>query len=180
VSIALNPATSTRFGVKVRLPNRDVSDLYTASPNADGVTSISVNGSVVTPPVENGYATIARTWKTGDTIDLTLPMKVQRIKGSDKIEATAGRIALRYGPLIYTVEKVDQDITQVLRSTSTLTPQWRADLLGGVMVLEGTWADGSTLTAIPCYARANREPSGPDRRRGSRGSPSAIVWLRDQ
>jgi uncharacterized protein len=180
VSITINPATPTRFGIRIRVPDHDVSALYTGTPNSDGITAISVNGSPVTPSVEKGYATIARTWKAGDKIDLILPMKVQRIKGSDKIEATAGRVALRYGPLIYNIEKVDQDIAQVLSPTSALTPQWRADLLGGMMVLKGTWADGSDLTAIPHYARANREPSDPARRRGSRGSTTSIVWIRDQ
>jgi len=37
-----------------------------------------------------------------------------------------------------------------------LTAAWRGDLLGGVMVINGQWADGSPLIAIPNYARNNR------------------------
>ncbi|HTJ29823.1 MAG TPA: hypothetical protein VL346_04960, partial [Acidobacteriaceae bacterium] len=37
-----------------------------------------------------------------------------------------------------------------------LRTEWRPDLLGGVMVIEGEWADGAKLTAIPNYARMNR------------------------
>ena len=88
------------------------------------------NGAKITPKVEKGYAVITRTWKKGDKIDLELPMKVQRIKASDKIAATRGQVALRYGPLMYTAENVDQDITGKLAADSTLTPEWRADLLG--------------------------------------------------
>jgi uncharacterized protein len=180
VTITVNPATPKRFGIRVRVPDRDVSELYTATPNSDGITSISVNGSTRTPAIEKGYAVITRTWKAGDEIELLLPMRVQRIKGSDKIEATAGRVALRYGPLIYNVEQVDQDITQVLGPDAVLTPQWKADLLGGVMVLEGTWADGSPLMAIPNYARVNRDPSSPDRRGRGPRSARSIVWLKDR
>jgi hypothetical protein len=36
------------------------------------------------------------------------------VTGSDKIDATRNKIALRYGPLIYNIEKVDQDIAKAL------------------------------------------------------------------
>jgi len=178
VAITVNPATSKRFNIKIRVPDRDVSELYTAAPNSDGIAAIAVNGAKVTPAIEKGYATVTRQWQAGDEIDLVLPMKVQRIKGSGKIEATAGRVALRYGPLVYNVEQVDQDITQVLDPDAILTPQWKADLLGGVTILEGQWADGSPLVAIPNYARANRET----RDSGGRGPRAArsIVWIKDR
>lgn len=180
VTITVNPATQKNFSIKVRMPNRSVSDLYTATPESNGITSISVNGSTLTPRVEKGYAVISRSWKAGDRIDLVLPMKVQRIKGSDKIEATAGRVALRYGPLIYNVEQVDQDISKVLSSQSVLTAEWRQDLLDGVMILKGAWADGSELTAIPNYARANRDTGRADPGARGRRSASSIVWIKDQ
>jgi len=37
------------------------------------------------------------------------------------------------------------------------------DLLGGVMVIKGKFADGSPMIAIPNYARMNREPAPPPR-----------------
>jgi DUF1680 family protein len=94
-------------------------------------------------------------------------MKVQRVKGSSRIAATAGRVALRYGPLIYNIESVDQDINSVLGPTSDLSTQWKGDLLGGVLMIKGAFADGKPLTAIPNYARLNR---------GGR----SIVWIKDQ
>ncbi len=179
VSITVNPQVEKSFSINIRVPNRSVSELYTGTPGSDGITSISVNGSAITPPVDKGYAVINRQWKTGDKIDLTLPMKVQRIKASDKIEATKGRVALRYGPLIYNVERVDQDLDNVLSPESALTAEWKGDLLGGVMVIKGTWADGSELMAIPNYARSNRDPSDQSDRRG-RGTISSSVWLKDR
>jgi DUF1680 family protein len=110
-------------------------------------------------------------------------MKVQKVKASDKIAATVGRVALRYGPLIYSAESVDQDLDNVLRPESALTTEWKSDFLGGVMVVKGTWADGSALTAIPNYARSNRgpgEPTDTGRRPRGRGTLSSSVWLRDQ
>ena len=176
VCITVNPALKRNFSVKVRVPNRSVSDLYTGSPESDGITSISVNASAITPRIEKGYAVITRRWKAGDKIDLVLPMKVQRIKASDKIAATAGQVALRYGPLIYSAESIDQDLDNVLSPAAALTAEWKGDLLGGVMVIKGLWTDGSALTAIPNYARNNR--AVPDA--GGAGGVSSSVWLRDE
>jgi uncharacterized protein len=188
VAIVVNPAEETPFRIHVRAPNRGVSDLYNAQPASDGIRSILVNGSVIEPDVVNGYAVIHRTWKAGDKIELTLPMQIQRIQGSEKIAATAGQVALRYGPLVYCVEAADQPLDKTLAPHAPLTARWRGDLLGGVTVLTGAWSDGTALTAIPYYARDNRIGmlSQPDdgeeasrRRRTSRGIHST-VWVRQQ
>jgi DUF1680 family protein len=183
VSITVNPKVEKNFSVKVRVPNREVSELYTSTPKSNGITSISVNSSAINPHIEKGYAVITRTWKAGDKIDLKLPMKVQRVKASDKVAATAGRVALRYGPLIYSAERVDQDLNNVLNPESALSTKWKGDFLGGVLVIKGTWADGSALTAIPNYARSNRglvASTGAGRRPRGRGTLSSSVWLKDQ
>ena len=179
VSITVNPETTKRFSIKIRIPNREVSDLYSASPNVNGLTSISVNGSSVKPTIEKGYAVITCHWKAGDKIDLDLPMKVQRVKGDGKVAATTGQVALRYGPLIYCAESVDQELDSILKSNTTLTTEWRDDFLGGVMVIKGTWANDSMLTAIPYYARSNRFTEDDARSRG-RGALLSSVWLKDR
>ncbi len=188
VSITVNPATAREFSIRVRVPNRGVSELYSPAPDSDGIASISVNGTRITPAIEKGYAVIRRTWKAGDKIALTLPMKVQQVKASDKIEATRGRVALRYGPLIYCAESVDQDLNKVLEPASPLSTEWKGNLLHGVTVIHGTWADGSPMTAIPYYARDNRgtgtaqsDEEGDAARRGRRRRPlSSSVWLKDR
>ena len=181
VEIVVNPAVQKNFSVNIRMPNRSVSDLYTGSPEFNGIDSITVNGSAITPIVNNGYAVINRKWKAGDKINLMLPMKIQRVKASDKIAVTKGRVALRYGPLIYSAERVDQDLDNVLNSESALTAERRSNFLGGVMVIKGTWANGSNLMAIPNYARHNRDTlDETDRRSRGRRAPVSSVWLRDQ
>lgn len=200
VAITVNPRAEKKFSVNIRVPNRDVSELYTAKPEADGITSISVNGSAMKPKIEKGYAVIERTWKAGDKIELVLPMKPQRVKADEKIEADRGRVALRYGPLVYNVERVDNnDVSnKVLKPDSALTTEWKSDLLQGVMVIKGSWADGTPMTAIPNYARNNRDDAasrgsgqfggpgatgsgdeGGSSRRRSR-STGSIVWIKDQ
>jgi DUF1680 family protein len=181
VTITINPAVQRNFSVNIRVPNRSVSELYDGLSESNGIISISVNGSAITPIINKGYAVITRKWRAGDKIDLVLPMKIQRIKAIDKIAATKDRVALRYGPLIYSAEINDQDLNNVLSSDSALTAEWRGNFLGGVMVIKGTWADGSKLTAIPYYARHNRDTQDEsDHRSHGRRAPVSSVWLRDQ
>jgi DUF1680 family protein len=161
IAITVNPKRAKNFAVRLRVPNRTTSKLYTPAPQVNGIVSLSVNGKAVKPVIEKGYAVITRDWKAGDKIEMELPLKVQRITPSDKIAATKGKVALRYGPLIYNIEKADQDITKSLTPGSALTAKWRGDLLGGLTVIEGEFADGSKLTAIPNYARTNRDAELP-------------------
>ncbi len=172
ISITVNPEESKEFTVYVRVPDRHTSDLYTAVPEVSGYKSLSVNGTPYQADVVNGYAEITRKWEAGDKIDMVLPMEVQRITSDDKVEANRGEVALRYGPLIYSVEKTDQDISGAI-GNDPLVPEWRGDLLDGVMVIKGKWADGSPLLAIPYWARNNRDNYDQDDR-----SDKSIVWIK--
>ena len=189
VSITVNPKAPKNFSVRIRVPDRGVSSLYQSTPDANGMTSLAVNGSVVKPAIDKGYAVITREWKAGDRIDLVLPMKVQRVRASEKIAADRHKVALRYGPLMYNIEKVDQDIGKALSRKTPLTTEWRKDLLGGVMVIQGAFSDGSAMVAIPNFARTNRDPEAPPQpdfpppgapgaRPASRPATS-IVWIQE-
>jgi DUF1680 family protein len=150
-----------------------------------------VNGSRVKPSIEKGYAVITRNWKPGDKVELELPMDVQRVRATDKIQYDRGKVALRYGPLLYNIEKVDQDITKPLSSSAPLTPEWKRDLLGGVVAVKGSFADGSPMMAIPNYARKNRDPEEPPPQRQApeavnaavrrpRPPATSVVWINEQ
>lgn len=179
VSITVSPEASKTFTVYVRVPNRTTSALYTPVPAVSGLVSLSVNGQPVKPVIEHGYAVIRRVWEKGDRIGLELPMAVQRVTADSRIEADSGRVALRYGPLVYNVETADhQDVTKSIGS-GPLKLEWKGDLLHGVMTITGTWADGSPLVAIPDYARLNRVPvtALPDETDRTR-QPVSIVWIK--
>jgi DUF1680 family protein len=161
IAITVNPKASKSFAVRLRVPNRTTSKLYKPTPEVNGMVSLAVNGTRVKPVMDKGYAVITRTWKAGDRIELELPLKVQRVTATDQIASTRGKVALRYGPLIYNVEAVDQDITKAVAGNGALTAEWRGDLLGGVTTIKGEFADGSKLLAIPNYARVNRNQGPP-------------------
>ena len=152
----MNPEQSKTFSVYVRIPNRNTSKLYTESPLVSGVKRFAVNGREQKPNLQKGYAVVTREWKAGDIIELELPMEPQRVVADPRIKADTGAVALKYGPLVYNVEKPDnQNIHQKL-GDGPLQMKWQPDLLGGTMVIAGKWADGSAMVAIPNYARMNR------------------------
>jgi DUF1680 family protein len=167
VALTVNPAAEKKFALKIRVPNRQTSTLYTNTPQVEGILSLAVNGKSVKPKIERGYAILDRTWKAGDKVEWEVPLQVQRIKAHDKIAATRGRVALRYGPLIYNIESVDQNVDAIFNPAAPLSTEWKPDLLGGVMVIKGEFSDGKPLLAIPNYARLNR---------GGR----SVVWMKDR
>ena len=197
VKLTVNPKVPKTFALRIRVPKRDVSTLYRATPNGDGIGRIAVNGATVKAPEARGYAEISRLWKAGDTIEFTLPMPVQRVYGSDKVISGDSRpspvkdkVALRIGPLVYNIEKLDQDINSVLPASAPLVSEWRADLLGGVNVIKGTFAGGTPMTAIPNPMRYNRHPPAPQPSPGpppapgtprpEQPLPESIVWIREK
>jgi len=167
VSITVNPKTPKKFTVFERVPDRATSGLYTPAPAVSGLKSLTVNGQAIPPKIENGYAVITREWRAGDQIDLVLPMEIQVVKADAHIAADRGRVALRYGPLIYNVEAVDQPNLNLTPDLKSLKTEWRGALLGGTLVITGQWSDGSPLLAIPNYARENR------------GATESVVWLKE-
>lgn len=173
VSITVNPKMSKEFTLYVRVPDRSTSTLYTCLPLVSGLQSLAVNGKPVRIKARNGYVEIRRTWVAGDKVDFMIPMQVQTIIADDHIIADRGKVALRFGPLIYNVEEADnQDITKSL-GPGPLSPAWRSDLLGGIMTIKGTWADGTPMVAIPNYARNNRKAT-PD----AKVTGGSAVWIR--
>jgi DUF1680 family protein len=181
IGITVNPEQSKEFTLYVRIPNRATSDLYKTTPSVKGLKSLTVNGVTVKPEIVNGYAVIKRTWKQGDKVDLVIPMEVQTITADERIAADRGKVALRYGPMIYNVEKADQPDIDKSIGTGLFRPEWKKDMLGGIITINGTWADGTPLIAIPNYARNNRNSvhstskPEPDNKDGG-----SIIWIKKQ
>ena len=186
----MNPKTAKNFSVRIRVPDRGVSSLYTPTPDANGITSIAVNGQAVKPAIEKGYAVITRALEgRRQGRRRAADEGAARPRRARRSQDTRNKVALRYGPLIYNIEQVDQDIDKPLSPNSPLTAEWQGDLLGGVMVIKGKFADGSPMMAIPNYARTNRDkelplegalPIGADGAvRPAQRPPTSIVWMRE-
>jgi len=176
VAITVNPKEEKDFSLYIRIPDRKTSELYEPTPAVKGLVSLTVNGQKIEPAINKGYAEIKRRWKAGDKVELVMPMEVQRITADPKIAATTGQVALRYGPLIYNFEEVDNGarINESSLGNNPLRAEWTPDFYHGMVLIKGTWADGAPMIAIPNYARMNRnEPRDPQIR-----TSRSNVWVK--
>ena len=171
IRVAIDPDEPGEFTVKLRVPEwaREAS----AKVNGAG---IDVAGNI-----RKGYLEIRRTWSPGDTVDLDLPMPVERIYAHPNVRMDAGRVALKRGPLVYCVEQVDNQKVPVPRirlpRSAQLESRQRTDLFGGIVTVvaeaEAASANGwdnrlyrdeppaedpATWVAVPYYLWNNREP----------------------
>ena len=129
VEITLAPDQPADFELRLRIPAWCTS----ASARVNGKAIDNLN-------VEAGYANIRRQWKAGDTIELDLPMPIQRIQAHPKVAADRWRVALQRGPIVYCLEAVDNDgdvFNLALPRDAQLEAEFKPDLLGGVVVLKG-------------------------------------------
>jgi len=86
---------------------------------------------------------------------LKFPWKYKKITADENIKADIGKVALRYGPLIYSVETADQPDINVSLGSSPLSLEWRDNLLEGVMIIKGNWADGFTASGNTIFLWRN-------------------------
>ena len=176
-TITVEPQEQASFVVYVRIPgwarNEPVpSDLYRFQTAVAAAPSLKVNGESVALNVRKGFATIERTWRAGDTIELDLPMPIRRIIAHPQVKADQDKVALQRGPIVYCLEwadNADGALNRVIPDDARLTAEHRPDLLNGVTVITGraqvakrtvggavVSAAAKPFTAIPYCAWAHR------------------------
>ena len=175
VEIAITPAQAADFTLYVRIPG------WTDR------AEVTVNGKGVSGVVPGKYLPIQRRWSAGDVVQLKLNLVPQVIEANPRVADDSGRVAVQRGPLIYCLEEIDQPgglslndvaINTQRPASEAFQPEFRGDLLGGMVVLHhhgAVYERGSAervlysryvkdsrtkevpLTFIPYYAWANRQ-----------------------
>jgi uncharacterized protein len=129
----------------------------------------------------NGYMRLAREWRSGDTVTLTLAMPIEQIESHPAILDNIGCVALQRGPVVYCLEQYDHTVPLhqiLLPREAQFSARFEPDLLHGVTVLNATGLAAQErepsqllyrqdpsltyqpcqITAIPYYAWDNRQP----------------------
>ena len=175
VAIAIDPETPSAFDVKLRIPGWCEA------------WSLKVNGATVTAAVLNGYATLNRTWRRGDKLELKLEMPAERLYAHPAVITDAGRVALKRGPLVYCIEETDNPggIVQRLKigRDAQLEAKPRPDLFSGIVTLSasGTAISDDSWTSLYRTSRSREEPAVltavPYYLWANRGKGSMVVWV---
>jgi DUF1680 family protein len=95
VAIAIDPEKPFAFALRIRCPSW--------SPDA----RVTLNDEPLRVANDNGFFTIARTWRPGDVFRLTFPENARRTYADPRVKAAAGRTALMLGPVVFCLEGVD-------------------------------------------------------------------------
>jgi hypothetical protein len=189
VKITVAPDKKSKFTIAVRVPgwarNEAVpGGLYQFLNSATNEpVTLKVNGKSVPIKLDRGYVSLNRRWKSGDVIELNLPMPVQRVVANDQVAADRGCVALQRGPIVYCAEWPDNPSAKVrnlsLPDDQAFSAAFEPSLLNGVETISGKAvataknADGTVtkteqpFKAIPYYAWANR------------GKGEMSVWFKD-
>ena len=146
VKIAVTPVKEGRFAIKLRIPGwaneQPVpTDLYKFNQKSAAKYEVWVNGKKMQAELQNGYATLNKTWKSGDVIELKLPMPVRRIQANSQVKDDEGKLAFERGPVVYCLEGWDQGdkhiFNKYIPETANIDFSFNKDLLNGVVTLSG-------------------------------------------
>jgi DUF1680 family protein len=103
VTFKISPERNgTRFPLRLRVPESAT------------VSALAVNGKTSPTAAQGGYVTIDRTWKKGDTVQMTLALQKRFLKGDHENQDHA---ALQYGPLVLTLDTaLNRGLTRLNRA----------------------------------------------------------------
>lgn len=151
--------------------------------------SLRVNGKPTPVEITDGYATVRRSWRGGDKVEVSLPMPVVCLESHPLVEETRGQLALKCGPIVYCLESVDLpkgvSVGQVrLDPDADFVVRDEDALLGGVAVIEADLPVVDSVAWDRLYRPATESPSRTARARfvpyyawGNRGKGEMSVWL---
>ncbi|HYN07202.1 MAG TPA: beta-L-arabinofuranosidase domain-containing protein [Vicinamibacterales bacterium] len=182
VTLSMQLATPMEFTLRLRAPGwlgeaPIASDLYRfANRTEDVPVTVDVSGRRASAQIDRGWITLRRQWISGDRVELTLPMPARRVLAHAGIKDNIGKAALQRGPIVYSLEGLDNGgrvVDAVIPLTAPFTPVFQGELMGGVTVLRADlraaaipMAATRIYTAVPYFAWANR------------GRGEMIVWIR--
>ena len=186
VALSIDKNQAGQFTLKIRIPGwvrGEVvpSDLYKYADGKSLGYRCYVNGDEVTSTIgTDGYLSIDRRWKKGDTVRLHLDMEPRVVSAHKNVEADRDMIAVERGPIVYCAEHADNSfniMSAIMNQHPTFT-LGKTEIAGTQVVTLATdaqslsfGADGKlkttdqVMTLIPYYAWCHR------------GSGNMRVWL---
>ncbi len=186
IKIAVKPVKAGIFTIKLRIPGwaKDQpvpSDLYKYTQQTGANYEIWVNGQKIAAKQQSGYASISRTWKSGDVIELKLPMPVRRIQALPEAKDDQGKLAIERGPIVYCLEGWDQGDKHVFNKyipeNTKFDFSYQKGLLNGVGTLTGKAIEISKDNSNKLTEKEVPIMAIPYSTWDNRGSDEMAVWI---
>jgi DUF1680 family protein len=178
VTMCIEQTSSKPWALKMRIPSwAESAEVYL---NGKRVENTGVPGT---------YASVNRTWKAGDQVQLLLPMPVQKMESHPLVEETRNHVALQRGPLVYCLESKDlPEGTGLLNASVPLDSEFSTFVnrqLPGIVSLRATLSthagqDWSRHLYRPRDSKVGRSVEAqfiPYFAWGNRGSSEMSVWI---
>ena len=177
VKITVETAPKGEVSLMVRIPSRVVG------------AKLLVNGA----PHEakpGRYAEVRREWKTGDAVELTMPMEPQLVEAHPLVEEARNQVAVMRGPLVYCLESIDLPKGVSVQNVAiprdgSLTARFDKSLLDGGVVLQvkaevaaaPPWGDELYRPVMPANAKKLDIKLIPYYAWANRGKSEMTVWM---
>lgn len=133
--------------IEVKLAARLTFTLHLRMPGWCQRARLQINDEVlpIADLLKDAYIHIARQWQPGDRMTFNMSMPVRYVYAHPEVHQMLGRVAIQRGPIVYCLEGVDHPAVALDRiwldtdmaPHRAFRPEYRSDLLGGVMVLRG-------------------------------------------
>jgi DUF1680 family protein len=114
ITVSVEPKIPAEFAVMLRIP-------AWAQGASVSVKSGSAKKFEKSRLPAGEYFELKRKWSAGDTVELSLPMKVRMVEGHHMIEETRGQVAVLRGPVVYCIES--KDVPQGVELTDLVVPR---------------------------------------------------------
>ncbi|MHC4353162.1 MAG: glycoside hydrolase family 127 protein [Planctomycetota bacterium] len=167
-AIALQQATDypTSGKVWIRAETAGEFSISLRVPGWAGEPKVEISGENVKDVRPGRYCSISRKWNRGDVIAIDFGMKPRLVPGNEKVKDQAGKVAILRGPLVYCLEQIDNDPTDIfdisIPKSCELTEQ-TTHILNGIVIVKGSAIDrrdrNVEFKAIPYHLWANRGPT---------------------
>ncbi len=179
IRVTIDDCAGGAFALKLRIPG------WTSG------GTVRVNGLLADlSPRPCSYLEVRRDWRSGDILDLDLPMRAQWVEANPLIEETLNQVALKRGPLVYCLESTDLPHDTHLQDVSVsvgtdLLARYDGGSLGGVVLVEGSglvksspdWSSQLYRPVTAAALRAVKLRFIPYYAWGNRGRSEMSVWI---
>lgn len=168
INFKIETEQEINFTLKIRIPgwtkNFPIpSNLYSYIDKTENKYSIKLNNEIIDYNFQKGYLTLDRKWKSGDLVELNLPMEIKKVIANESVIDDKNMVAIERGPIVYCAEGIDNEgkiFDIVVPDEAKFSAEFNEANLNGIVEIKGNVerenGNQTELKLIPYYAWSHR------------------------